>query len=477
MFCRSAFVRSSFRKFFPSGALLLVLIFPFTLPVDAQTKSLSAGDSCAKFSDSFQNNNDLLEIESYRSAVRKMAEDEDFNQLDCIADWARTHKTRFPGGKWQLYTFYRGVSEVPGHATEEDWNQLIGHLKKWAASNPKSITAPVALAEAYINFAWHARGDGFSDTVTESGWKLFGQRAEQAKKILEDASSLPGRCPHWYVVMQLVAKAEGWDLAKSTELFKEANAMAPDYYYYDRYLAEYMLPKWGGEEGDAAHFAEQSANRLGGTNGDILYFRIAEKIVCACDEPEFKRLSWPRLQKGYEAIEKEYGSSISDLNTLALMATKNNDSVAADAAFQRISGSYDIDVWVTEDYFKQMKTWASQFAPMETRSRKIKGEADANALSPDGPVYQKKTEETLASIVQSCAKEADDKSPFQFMLQIGADGIPKDGWAENPTAIGQCVLKNIYDSHVKNEAPFTKPPHPDYWMKLAFDPAASVATK
>ena len=122
-------------------------------------------------------------------------------------------------------------------------------------------------------------------------------------------------------------------------------------------------------------------------------------MVCACDEPECKRLSWPRLQKGYEAIEKAYGPSISDLNTLALMATKNNDSVAADSAFQRISDNYDIDKWVTEDYFKQMKTWASQSAPLEARSRKIQAEAEANALSPEGPVYQNKTEATLANIV------------------------------------------------------------------------------
>ena len=476
MSCPSAFVRSSFPKFLTLAVLVVPSILSLALQSPAQTK-LSSGNSCAKFGDSFQNSNDLVALESYRSAVRKMVEDEDFNQLDCIADSARANKTRFPGGKWQLYTFYRGVSEVHGHATEEDWNQLIGHLKKWVAAKPKSITAPVALAESYINFAWHARGDGFSSTVTESGWKLFAQRTEQAKEILDNASSLPTKCPHWYVAMQLVAKAEGWDLGKSTELFKEATALAPDYYYYYRYLADYMLPKWEGEEGDASNFAEQSANRLGGTKGDMLYFRIGEKMVCACDEPEFKRLSWQRLQKGYEAIVKEYGLSTSDLNTLALMATKNNDSVAADAAFQDISDNYDIDTWITEDYFKQMKTWASQFAPLESRSRKIEAEAEANALSPDGPVYQNKAEQALASIVQACAKEADDKSPFQFMLQIAADGIPKDGWAQEPTSVGQCVLKNIYDSHVKKEALFTQPPHPDYWIKLSFDPAASVAAK
>ena len=362
-----AYSASNFPKSFVSSvALFLITVLSSSFQLAAQTKSKAAPDACANFGDAFQGSNDLVALQAYRSAVRRLVDLEDFNQLDCIADTIRTKHARFPGGKWQLYTFYRGASEVPGHATEEDWNNLIGHLQKWTASNPKSVTAPVALASAYVNFAWHARGDGYGDTVTDSGWKLFGQRVDKAKKILDDASALPTKCPHWYSVMQLVATAQGWDLARNAELLKQATALAPDYYYYYRALANYMLPKWEGQEGDASNFAEQSANRVGGTKGDILYFRIAEGVVCACDEPEFKRFSWPRLQKGYEAIEKEYGWSVSDLNVLALMATKNGDSVVADAAFQRIGDNYDIDKWVTEDFFKQMKTWATQFAPLES---------------------------------------------------------------------------------------------------------------
>lgn len=469
---------SNFPKSFVSSlALFLITVLFSSFQLAAQTKSQTAPGGCTTFGEAFQGSNDLVAIQAYRSAVRRLLEHEEFKQLDCIADSSRTNQTRFPGGKWQLYSFYRGLSEVPGHATEADWNNLIGQLQKWTAANPKSITAPVALADAYINFAWHARGDGYGDTVTDSGWKQFGQRIDQAKKILDAASSLPEKCPHWYVDMQTVARAQGWDMVESTELLKQAVAFAPDYYYYYRSLASYMLPKWEGKEGDAANFAEQSADRVGGTKGDILYFRIGEGIVCACNEPEFRRFSWARLQKGYEAIEKEYGWSVSDLNVLALMATKNGDSVIADAAFKRIGDNYDIEQWVTEDFYNQMKTWASQFAPLEARSRKIEAEVEANALSPDGPAYQKNAEQALASTVQACAKAADDKSKFEFMLQVATDGIPKDGWAKHPTAIGQCVLKSIYDSSVKKEAIFAPPPHADYWMKLGFNPGDSVAAK
>jgi hypothetical protein len=46
-----------------------------------------------------------------------------------------------------------------------------------------------------------------------------------------------------------------------------------------------------------------------------------------------------------------------------------------------------------------------------------------------------------------------------------------------PTAIGNCLLKRIYDAQVKNETPFTTPPHPGYWLKIQLDPATSVAAE
>jgi hypothetical protein len=465
------------RKIIFSSALLLLTIICSHLQAAAQAKPQNAADSCAKFGDAFQSNNDLVALKGYRSAVQRLVDAEDFQQLDCVADAARINKSRFHGGKWQLYTFYRGASDIEGHATEEDWNNRIGHLKNWTSANPKSITAAVALAQAYVNFAWHARGDGMGDTVTDSGWRLFAQRAAKAKSILDDASSLPAKCPHWYVSMLTVARAQGWDVEQSTELVKQATAAFPDYYYSYGSLATYLLPKWGGEEGDAATFAQQSADHVGGAKGDMLYFRIGERIVCACDEPEFNRFSWARLQKGYEAIEKEYGSSDSDLNVLALMATKNNDSVVADAAFKRIGNNYDEEKWITEEFFKQMKEWAANMAPAEARSRKIEVEADANAQTPEGSAYKKQAEQAVTSLVQECAKGAEDKSRFGFMLQIGQDGIPKDGWVEEITSVSRCLAKSMYDSSQKKEALFAKPPRADYWIKLTFDPGVSVAAK
>ena len=108
------------------------------------------------------------------------------------------------------------------------------------STKPSSVTARIALAGAYANYAWEARGSDYADTVTKNGWKLFAQPIDKAKEILEEASTLKAKCPHWYVVMQRVALAESWDLARATALLDQAVAFEPDYYYYYRAHAGYL---------------------------------------------------------------------------------------------------------------------------------------------------------------------------------------------------------------------------------------------
>ena len=77
-------------------------------------------------------------------------------------------------------------------------------------ATPSRSLRRVALAEAYVNYGWEARGYGYGDTVSKDGWSLFDKRAKRAKEILERASKLPTKCPEWYVAMQGVALAQNW---------------------------------------------------------------------------------------------------------------------------------------------------------------------------------------------------------------------------------------------------------------------------
>jgi hypothetical protein len=73
--------------------------------------------------------------------------------------------------------------------------------------------------------------------------------------------------------MQAVARGHSSDIEKAHALLLTAIEFEPGYYYYHHSYAEFILPKWNGEEGDSEKFAQESADRVGGAEGDILIFR------------------------------------------------------------------------------------------------------------------------------------------------------------------------------------------------------------
>lgn len=157
----------------------------------------------------FDPGTDVHAIENFELAVAALLKEEQFAALDCTADAFRASKARFSGGAWKLNAVYGGLEDPwVGHATEEDWQDHIARVQRWVASNPTSITARIALSQSYSSYAWDARGKGTSDTVSQSGWKLFEQRLDKAKETLDEAASLDAKCPEWYVAMARVARGQ-----------------------------------------------------------------------------------------------------------------------------------------------------------------------------------------------------------------------------------------------------------------------------
>jgi len=454
---------------------VLTFICSWGVSARATEKPVQPPVKACEFSDTeFDTTTDVHALDEYRDAVATLLKQEKFEELDCLANAARSARTRFPGGGWKLRNIYIGLeSPRPGHPTQEDWKHHFELIEQWRAKNPNSIIAPIVLAESYVGYGWDARGTGYSDNLSESGWKLFGDRVAKAKQILDEAAADGVKCPDWYVAMQQVAQGQSWELADAEALLHKAVAFEPAYQYYYRVYADYLLPKWSGEQGDAARFAEKAANQVGGEAGDILYFQIADAIVCGCQDPEFSHFSWPRLQKGHAALEKKYGVSLRNLNAFALMASKSNDWVAGEPAFKQIGDSWDKDVWITQDFFNQEKEIALQTAPLQARTRVARKEAEENAVSPQGVAYRVDFEREFASYAQACIQQAPgENQKFELLVRVGKDGSVEDGRTEQmPPPVGFCLLRALRDSKVKKETPFPLPPHDSYWLIVEIDPA------
>jgi hypothetical protein len=413
---------------------------------------------------------DVHATSNYSDTARRLLTQGKFDELDCLADGVRANRERFSGGMWKIHLLYAGLANpLPGklHATESDWQALLAGLQQWVNQKPKSVTAHVALASAYIGYAWVARGSGYTNTVSDSGWNQFDERIAKAKQLLDGANALPTKCPEWFVVMLNVAQAQSWQMDQSRALFDQAIALEPGYYYYSRTFANFLLPQWFGEKGDVEKFAEQVADQIGGEKGDALYFQIANYMICGCpDEP---KMSWSRIVKGFEASERLYGASMLNLNLLAKMATRftDLDAIEADKAFARIGDQWDEETWGTREQFDSIKTWIAGYAPAVEKRRAMEDAAEANIKTPEGVRYRAVFEKKYRKLVQQCDKtDGNDIDNMETLTSVGIEGTVEDMKIYSSSVVGACVYQKLQAFKQQKSKAFPFPPQGSYWIRL-----------
>ncbi len=295
------------------------------------------------------------EYEAYRQQILQRFLKKDFSWIDQEARKVRSSKERLPGGYWKLRALYAAIEEPAGeNPGDGDWEDLIQELVHWSEQYSQSVTAKVAMATAWKGYAWQARGAGFSDTVSAAAWEAFNKRLATSAQILSEASALNERCPHWYVTALWVGIGQSWDRPALEKIFEAGVKLEPTYYYIYQAKASYLLPRWGGTEGEWERFAEASALSLGGNQGDIIFFTIYSQMLTmhGMSLMNTHQKAVPKLIDGFRSIEKLYGAAPHRLNEACFFASFGNDLKTTSELFDRIGNSYDESVWHSKRTFE-----------------------------------------------------------------------------------------------------------------------------
>jgi hypothetical protein len=160
--------------------------------------------------------------------------------------------------------------------------------------------------------------------------------------------------------MQTVSLAQDWNNKQAEKLLEEAYTFEPSYYYFYDSYANYLLPKWNGKPGDTEAFAQTIADRIGGSEGDFVYFRIALSMNCCKAKAQAPALSWDRVKQGFAALEQLYGSTNFQRNALAFMAVRQGDGEFAQQLFARIGDNWNQRVWRNKPKFDRSKASLNQ---------------------------------------------------------------------------------------------------------------------
>jgi hypothetical protein len=108
-------------------------------------------------------------------------------------------------------------------------------------------------------YAWHARGGGWGNTITQEGGRLYEERLKKARDYLEKAYLLDPSDPMAPSHLIVAANGLGSDEEEMEKQFQRA--VRADSSEYTAYLSKlnYLMPKWHGSRVKMFSFAREAA--------------------------------------------------------------------------------------------------------------------------------------------------------------------------------------------------------------------------
>jgi uncharacterized protein (TIGR02996 family) len=298
-------------------------------------------------------------IVAYRKQMAELFYAGEFDALEKEASAARASRELFGNGSWKIVQFYQAFERDDKDA-QGLWNVTENTLQSWLKAHPDSMTARLAYANFLTEYAWHARGTGYANTVTDEGWRLMEERLTKAGEVLNGAQELPVKDPFLYLAALQVALGQGLDKPDYDRILDVARASEPTFWGYDTARAYSLLPRWHGEPGDWEAFAEAAAARPDGLGAEV-YARIVMRMV-SFHKNVFKesKASWPKTKEGLDILRKKHPESVEILSYAALLATCAFDNTSAKAYFEELGDRYfeQSSVWPSKESFIHYRKWA-----------------------------------------------------------------------------------------------------------------------
>lgn len=287
---------------------LIITLSQFTAPALAGSEP---GQTPGTLDINFLRDSRIKHFDEARNKTRQLYSEKNWLELEAFLSEKEKERAKSPDGDLGFSgsnTVGEIYSVLAMPAKIEDYPQQLKQLDEWQAAVPNSVHQPAVRGLVLVDWAWKARGNGFADTITEEGSKLFAQRLALARAVLEKAPQ-KGRPLVWYLTMLKVNLGEGVapQQAEYDKVFSEAvknypNQVSP---YSTKLYA--LLPRWYGDRGEWEKFAAASANKIGGINGDVLYTRLIIDVMRHYgQEMKDSPPDMARVERGMAELQKRY---------------------------------------------------------------------------------------------------------------------------------------------------------------------------
>jgi hypothetical protein len=299
----------------------------------------------------------MMDIARFSTACHGFFKERNFEALEARAAEVRAGRERFGNGAWKLEHLYASLA-CKEDAPESTWQHHEKLLLEWRGKMPESITARVAHANFLVQYAWHGRGSGYSNEITEEGWRVHKERLAAARTLLEESRTATTKCPAlWHSLMQ-VALGQSWSKEEFATLFEKAKAVELEYHLHDLAQARFLMVRWHGSDGDWEAAAEREIRRPGGLGHEGYARVIADQRGYYDDIFKETQASWELTRTGFDQLRKRHPDSAEILNTYARLAVIAEDKELAKKLFDDIGERIVTYCWGERKRFFQMRRWA-----------------------------------------------------------------------------------------------------------------------
>src|SRR3990172_3505553 len=118
--------------------------------------------------------NQMIDVNTqkiFSAEIKSLFNSGKYDELEKKAKEFRAKKSRFDDGLFKLPYFYIALAS-PEEKSDKNYEKLFSNVKQWSKKFPGSITQKIAEGTIWIEYAWFARGSGYTDTVSEQNWNV-----------------------------------------------------------------------------------------------------------------------------------------------------------------------------------------------------------------------------------------------------------------------------------------------------------------
>jgi hypothetical protein len=218
-----------------------------------------------------------------------------------------------------------------------------------------------------IHWAWDARGGGWANTVTQDGWRLFGQRLNDAATALEKAWELDPSNAEAATNMITVELGQGQGRPRMEKWFKRAINADPDNLTAYNHKLYYLEPKWHGSQEDMLAFGRECLQD-GNWKARVPFILVdaheaLSKYNRADPNAYFMQPGvWGDLKSVYDPYLKTYPNSLGDRSRFTLYACRCGQWDEANRQFAQLGDNFDLRVFQNKTNYDQLRKEAASKA-------------------------------------------------------------------------------------------------------------------